>query len=293
MVATTTFALLITGCSSGDPETASEESLVTSAVTVPLPGTVVEIIEAGDAPHEVLTFHPGLDHTQQATLRTEFSIQQQMNSQTAQDFSNPTMTIPVTATASDHDVELTLGRATCGDAKLDAALEAAAGGRAGWRFGRNGALTALWLRPVDAAGDSARAAIEQSLFLAVQHSVTLPSDAVGSGAKWRVRQDVPGTMPLQQISDFTLVERDGDVLTIDAHIVQEPSSTVWNLPENAGTLNIEQYTMTGGGRIVLDLSQPVPREAAITLSGEQNYRDPKATSLLRQTSTTRVEWLRP
>lgn len=290
LVATTALALLMTGCSGNDSETMSEASLVTSGVTVPLPGSVVEIIEAGETPHEVLTFHPGTDSTQQATLRTQFDIKQVLNAQAAQDFSNPMMTIPVTATASDHDIELTLGRATCSEESLNSALESAAGGRAGWRFGSNGTLTSLWLRPVDAANDNARAAIEQSLFLAVQHSVSLPGEPIGIGAKWRVRQDVPGTMPLQQITEFTLVERDGDVLTIDVHVVQEPRSNVWNLPDGAGTLNIEKFTMTGGGRVVLDLSQPVPREAIITLTGEQSYVDPKATTSLRQTSSSRVEW---
>ncbi|CAM3923767.1 hypothetical protein [Smaragdicoccus niigatensis] len=286
---TATMAVLITGCGNGS-EAQTNGPLVSSAVTVPLPTSVVELVDPGAAPRDVLTFHPDADKTQQATLRTGYTVEQRMNSQAPQDVPNPEMTIPVTATASTNDIELTLGQATCPEAPLNKSLETAAGGRAGWKFGANGSLTALWLRPVDAADDNARAAIEQSFLLAVQYSMSLPGEAVGVGAMWRVRRDVLGTMPVQQITEVTLVERAGDQLTLDIHVVQEPRSSVWNLPDGQGTLKIDKYSMTGGGRVILDLSQPVPVEAHLTLTGEESYVDPNGTNSLRQTSTTRVGW---
>ncbi|CRY77291.1 hypothetical protein SAMN05421776_1104 [Nocardia farcinica] len=283
------------GCAADDVEapvsTDGTEPLgIGKEVTVPISVAAATLVSPGAEPRAVLrpTFAPGTE--QQVTLRTDHRIQQQINDQPSRDFSAPALTIPMTAHTSADGVDLTLGEVTTPDPLLSKALTAADGSHAGFDFSDDGAITALRLAPGPDTPNAARAALENAFYQAVYRSIMFPDEPVGEGAVWRVHQKVTGGVTLDQVTTATLTRREGDRLTIELAVTQTPKSTSWTLPNDAGTLDIEDYVMEGNGTITVDLGLPLPVAGSITVGGHQSYRDPRSVSLLRQSITTQVSW---
>nr|WP_280439606.1 hypothetical protein [Nocardia cyriacigeorgica] len=281
------------GCSDGAEPSSDAEGTeplgIGREVTVPIAAAVATVESPGDEPRAALRAGFPDGTVQEVTLRTDHRIQQQINDQPPRDFSHPALTIPLTARTHDSDVDLTLGAVTTPDPALSQALTAADGSHAGLDMSELGAITALRLAPSPDTSNSARAAIEQAFYQAVYQSITFPDDPVGVGAVWTVRQEVTGGVALE-VTTATLTARDGNRLTIDLTVAQTPKSRTWNLPNDAGTLQIEDYAMTGAGTIIVDLGLPLPVSGAIDIGGHQSYRDARTDTLLRQTISTRVSW---
>lgn len=282
------------GCSDRGESAADAEGTeplgIGNEVTVPIAAAVVTTVDPGSEPRS--TLRPSyFDGTVQAvTLRTEHRIQQQIDSQQVRDFSSPALTIPMTATADSDGVELTLGSVTTPDPALSEALTAADGSHAGLEVSELGGITALRLAPAPDTSNSARAALEQAFYQAVYRSITFPDEPVGVGAVWRVQQTVGGGVDLDQVTTATLVARDGGRLTIRLDVTQTPKSSIWDLPNEAGTLDIEDYAMQGSGEITVDLGMPLPIAGSITIGGHQFYRNPQTATVLRQVIETKVCW---
>ncbi|MEU0506860.1 hypothetical protein [Nocardia sp. NPDC005998] len=282
------------GCSDGSDarvETDSTEPLgIGKEVTVPISAAVATVISTGEEPRSLLRPGYPVGTVQQVTLRTDHHIEQQINDQPPSDFSSPALTIPMTAQTDADGVELTLGTISTPDPSLAKALTAAGGSHAGFDMSDLGAITALRLAPSPDTSNSARAALEQAFYQAVYRSITFPDQPVGEGAVWTVRQEVDGGVALDQVTTATLTKRDGDRLTIELEVTQQPKSPVWTLPNNAGTLDIKDYVMQGAGTITVDLGLPLPVAGSITVGGHQAYRDPRSASMLQQTINTQVTW---
>ncbi|WP_309234876.1 hypothetical protein [Nocardia sp. XZ_19_385] len=259
-------------------------------VTVPISEAAAQLVSAGAEPHAVLRPSYAAGTTQQVTLRTEHRIQQQINDQPVRDFSTAPLTIPMTAQTNADGCDLTLGAVTSTDPALAKALTAAGGSHAGFEFSDDGAITALRLAPSPDTSNAARAALEQAFYQAVYRSIMFPDEAVGEGAVWTVHQEVDGGVTLDQVTTATLTHREGNRLTIDLNVTQIPKSKVWSLPNNAGTLDIQDYVMQGQGTITVDLGLPLPVSGTITVGGHQAYRDPTSQSNLQQTINTQVSW---
>nr|WP_308165260.1 hypothetical protein [Nocardia noduli] len=259
-------------------------------VTVPISASAASIVSPGAEPRAVLRPRYAAGTTQQVTLCTDHRIQQQINDQPVRDFSTPALTIPMTAQAGVEGVDLTIGAVTSPDPSLSKALTAIGGTHAGFDFSDDGAITALRLAPSPDTSNSARAALEQAFYQAVYRSIMFPDEPIGEGAIWTVHQEVDGGVALDQVTTATLTGIDGDRLTIDLHVVQMPKAEVWALPNDAGILDIEDYTMEGTGTITVDLGLPLPVSGSITVGGHQAYRDPRSASNLQQTITTQVTW---
>jgi hypothetical protein len=259
-------------------------------VTVPISAAVTTVVSQGAEPRVLLrpSYLPGT--AQQVTLHTGYSIQQQINDQPPRDFSTPALTIPMTARADGDDVDLTLGTISSPDPSLAKALTAAGGSHAGFDMSELGAITALRLEPSPDTSNAARAALEQAFYQAVYRSIAFPDEPVGEGAVWTVRQEVTGGVALDQVTTATMTEREGDRLTIELEVTQTPKSAVWAMPNNAGTLDIQDYVMQGTGTITVDLGLPLPVSGSITVGGHQAYRDSRSASMLRQTINTQVSW---
>lgn len=261
-----------------------------SEVTVPIAAAVATVVTPGAEPRSLLRPSYTEGTAQEVTLRTDHSIQQQIDDQPVRDFSTPALTIPMTARADIDGVELTLGTVTTPDPALSEALTAADGSHAGFQMSELGAITALRLAPAPDTSNSARAALEQAFYQAVYRSIMFPDEPVGVGAVWTVRQEVGGGVTLDQVTTATLTERDGDRLSIQLDVTQMPKSSTWDLPNQSGTLDIEDYAMQGTGRITVDLGLPLPVSGSIALGGHQHYRDPRTETMLRQTIGTKVSW---
>ncbi|MGN2640324.1 hypothetical protein ACWEKT_35055 [Nocardia takedensis] len=259
-------------------------------VTVPISVAAATVVSPGSEPRALLRPRYPEGTRQQVTLKTDHRIEQQINDQPARDFSTPALTIPMTAQAGIDGVDLTLGKVTTPDPSLNKALTAAGGSHAGFDFSDDGAITAMRIAPSPDTSNDARAALEQAFYQAVYRSIMFPDEPIGEGAVWTVHQEVDGGVTLDQVTTATLTGVDGDRLTIDLHVTQSPKASVWTLPNGAGTLDIEDYTMEGTGTITVDLGLPLPVSGAITVGGHQAYRDPRSASNLQQTITTQVTW---
>ena len=304
---------LIAGCSSVDTEPAAEQTAPTNEVTIAVPPTTTTVVDPGTEPRRVLTFETAETDAQNVDLTTTSTVQQQIDNGAPQDFSSPELTLPLSASTADAGVEpaerpdsavdeddastgatrsidLTIGAATSPDESLTDALSASEGSTARLATTDTGAITALHITPAEAALDTARAAIERSFNAAVYRSLQFPEDEVGVGAVWTVDQQVVSGITLNQRTTVTLRALDGDRATVDVAITQTPESPVWNLPDNAGTLNIASYTYTGAGSLDIDLTQPLPVAGSITAGGEQMYSDPDSTTVLRQTVGDSIAW---
>ncbi|WP_330181984.1 hypothetical protein OHB26_37545 [Nocardia sp. NBC_01503] len=294
LVLAVTLSAFGVGCSDGSEaiaETDSAEPLgLGKEVTMPIAAVTTTVLDPGAEPRA--TLRPALepDSTQQVTLSTDHHIEQQIGTQAVRDISPPAVTIPLTARAGSDGVELTLGTVTSPDPALAKALLPADGSHAGFDISELGAITALRLTPKPATPDVARAALEQAFYQAVYQSIAFPDDPVGEGAIWTVRQQVSGSVPLEQVTTATLTHRDGNLLTIELDVTQTPKSTVWHLPNEAGQLEIMDYLMHGTGVITVDLGLPLPVSGSVQVGGKQSYRDPNSAVTLSQTLRTQVQW---
>ncbi|MGW0179287.1 hypothetical protein [Nocardia sp. NPDC003345] len=282
------------GCGDGGESAAESDGTeplgIGNEVTVPIAAAVVTVVDPGSEPRSTLrpSYYDGT--AQAVTLRTDHRIQQQIDNQQVRDFSSPSLTIPMTATTDSGGVELTLGSVTTPDPALSEALTAADGSHAGFEMSELGGITALRLAPAPDTSNSARAALEQAFYQAVYRSVTFPDEPVGVGAVWRVQQTVGGGVDLDQVTTATLLARDGGRLTIRLDVTQTPKSAVWDLPNEAGTLDIEDYAMQGNGEVTVDLGLPLPIAGSISIGGHQFYRNPRTATALRQVIETNVSW---
>jgi hypothetical protein len=293
MVLAVALSALGAGCSNraeatGDADV--EPSALGKEVTVPISVAQTTVVSPGTEPRAELRPAYTIGTDQQVTLRTDHHIVQQINAQAERDFSPPAVTIPLTARTSRDGVDLTLGSATSSDPALARQLQSVDGSHAGLEVSRLGAITALRLAPKPATPDAARAALEQAFYQAVYQSIAFPTEPVGVGAVWTVHQQVSTTIALDQVTTATLTRRDGNLLTIRLEVTQTPQTTVWDLPNNAGSLDIIDYLMHGAGIITVDLGLPLPVSGSVIVGGRQSYQDPHSAVVLRQNISTQIQW---
>lgn len=293
MVLAVALSSLAVACSDVvEPRTEAEvePSALDQEVTMPIAAVTTTVLQPGAEPREALRRSFAVGNTQRVTLHTDHHIEQQINDQPAHDFSQPAITIPLSARTGPEGVDLILGQATSSNPDLAQQLQSADGSHAGFAMSDMGAITALRMTPTPATSEAARSAIEQAFYQAVYQSIAFPADSVGQGAVWTVQQRVSADVPLNQVTTATLTKRVGNLLTIALDVTQTPTSKVWDLPNNAGSLDIVDYVMHGAGTITVDVGLPLPVSGSITVGGTQSYRDPKSAVLLRQNISTQVQW---
>ncbi len=288
-----TIAALAIGC--GDPASSPAVDGASSPAarkefTLPLPAAVAMVTDPGGEPRDIVGLRVAPGQQQQVLLRTTTQVRQQIDAQPDQDFSSPALTIPLTALPDANGVKLTLGKIVAADAGLTTRLASSEGSTAGLATNPHGGVTALRISPDPDADDEARKAIEQALYQAVYQAITFPDKPIGLGAVWTIRQQVDGSVELDQVTTARLAARTGNRLTVTVHIEQQPRSAVWSLPNNAGVLNIDSYVMRGSGTVTVDLGMPLPVSGNIVVAGEQSYSDPGGASRLKQFTRNQVQW---
>jgi hypothetical protein len=293
MVLAVALSALTAGCSDhvesqSDPD--AEPLGLGKEVTLPISAAQATVVSPGAQPRAQLrrTFTTGA--SQQVTLHTEHHIVQQIDNRGARDFSPPAVTIPLTARTDPDGIDLTLGNATSSDPSLAQELQSADGSHAGFEVSSLGAITAVRLAPTASTPDAARAALEGAFYQAVCQSIVFPTEPVGVGAVWTVHQEVTGTVPLDQVTTATMTKRVGNLLTIELDVTQTPKGAMWNLPNEADSIDILDYLMHGVGTITVDLGLPLPVSGTVTIGGRQSYRDPHSDITLAQNITTQIRW---
>ncbi|CAM2972040.1 Lipoprotein [Prescottella defluvii] len=301
IAATLSFTVLVTGCGSGgDAAPASPDAVgaASDEVTVPVTAATTEIVDAGAEPRAVVQIRPAQGTRQEARLVTTGTVQQQIDDQPVQDFSTPELTMPLTALVTQGvsdstpatTIDLTLGDLRTADEGLNELLSPATDSHAGFTMNPSGAITALRLRPDPDAQNKARSMIEQAFYQAVYRTVVFPEQPIGVGAVWTIHQQVMSAVALNQVTTATLTARDGDRLTIEIRVEQMPQSPVFELPNGAGTLDVDSYSLQGAGRIVVDLGLPLPVDGSVSVEGTQSFSDPADEMRLKQNTGERVEW---
>ncbi|NLG55168.1 MAG: hypothetical protein GX542_05910 [Rhodococcus sp.] len=295
-MAATFMGAVLAGCG-GSTDDAPASASVPGEITVPVSAATVELVDAGAEPRSPISYTLSPGTTQRTTFTSEAKVSQQIDIQNVQDFSSPEITLTLDSQIRDNTddaeaaiVDFTIADASSPNEPLNSALENSHGSGAGLTIQPNGSVTALRLRPADAATDLARSAIEQALHQSVYRTVVFPTQPVGIGAQWTVRQQVVSGIALEQTMTVTLVERDGDRVTVEYTLTQAPKTDTWVLPQEAGTLQIKQYETVGTGRAVVDLGQPLPLDGDASIAGEQLYTDPDGVAALRQTTNNTVRW---
>lgn len=289
---------LLAGCGNSADGAAPTSTATSTEVTVPVAAVTAVVLEPGAEPRSRIRLTPPVDTSQQVALTTASQVFQSIGDQPAQDFSTPELTLPLTARVSDAVsdaspsslVDLRIDDATSPDAALAAALGPARGSEAGLTMSPSGAVSALRLDPTPDSADIARSAIEQAFYQAVYRMVSFPEEEIGVGGVWEIHQQVMSGMALDQVATASLLERDGDLLTVHLRITQTPREATWALPNGSGRLNIDRYEMTGEGTMTIDLGRPLPIAGDLTVGGEQAYSDPAGTTRLAQTLVDRVRW---
>jgi hypothetical protein len=105
-------------------------------------------------------------------------------------------------------------------------------------------------------------------------AVPFPIEAVGIGARWRSSSTVQlSGINLRQTLEYTLLERDGDHVTVSLKSTQTAPRQRAELPGlPAGTkVVITKYRVSGSGRMTLDLSEPVAVAGTSQAGGSQVF----------------------
>jgi hypothetical protein len=103
-----------------------------------------------------------------------------------------------------------------------------------------------------------------------QVMVRFPEPGVGVGATWRQTRGLDNNgIELEQTSQFEIVARDGDLLTLDMQVTQRPLTDKFTPPNKpGGEVSLLQFDSRGGGRIVYDLAQLMPISARTRIATE-------------------------
>ena len=103
--------------------------------------------------------------------------------------------------------------------------------------------------------------LEQSI---EQLSCPLPEEAVGIGAKWRVKTRLVTTFALDQEAEYELVELVGDRGVLKITVRQSAKDQVMKLP-NGPEARLVRLKSEGGGEMRFDLTRPMPESAKVEI----------------------------
>lgn len=101
----------------------------------------------------------------------------------------------------------------------------------------------------------------------MQHaSAPFPVEPVGVGAKWQVSQNIEDNgLKLNQVTTYTLTERTGDVVVLQAELVQKADGQSINaagLPPGA-TASLESFESAGSGTSTLSMGHLFPTASTL------------------------------
>jgi hypothetical protein len=114
-----------------------------------------------------------------------------------------------------------------------------------------------------------------------QLAVPLPDEPVGVGARWSANTTLnTDLVELRQAANYELEALDGDHCRIRASFEQTSSKPP--------TSNVPSTKATGSGRIVLDLTHPVPDAATVDWIAVTEYTNDQMASITTMKMTTKL-----
>lgn len=295
--------LALTGCSSDEPDSvdagpcAATSSIERDGVRpIPIAAAEVRVLDPGTGDRRVLTPRPDTTTPQKVTLTTdstESSITPGENDAATVQRTQQELSTPITARVVCDDptnLEFTIGTPTTKDTELTPELDAIAGSDGGVSMSDGLNVRSLRLFPNDESGSPARSALEQSFSGALDHSVPLPTEAVGVGARWEAVRTVVAAATIKRTTTVALTEKVGDTVKLAVTVEEDPVDSVFRIPGSAQTLSISRYSMAGSGDLTVDLTRMLPVAGSITTKGARELvGDENAAPLLQQNAYT-VTW---
>lgn len=266
---------------------------------LPIPPATVSITDAGTRPLRPAVLQPDREQIQKSIL-TVTSTADSATSDPADasvDNRSETVELPLTAQfgcddaeGSPTEVELYLDRPTSPDPELDGHLDSMTGTTAGISLGATLLPSTLRLVPTEASGPEARRAVEQSLVQALGQLVGIPTEPLGTGARWRTVRTLHSAVSVTQTIEATLRSWDGDQMVIDFTVEETPINSVFSIPGTNERLTISRYSMEGSGQVTIDLRKGLPVVGQTQLGGARELvGSDDSMPIIQQTGLT-VTW---
>lgn len=297
---TATLAATLIGCGSGGDSAGdgpcanvvSADSADARPITVPAATVTLSAPGSGDTAVAAVT--PDRSSAQQVTLTTS-STEETLVSPDPESAVPPAsaqdVTLPLTArancTGDDVRAEYSIADPAAGQSELQGVIGQMNGTTGSLAFAAGLLPTRLIILPPGESGSQARQAVEQSLIQATARWLPLPTEAIGVGARWQSVRRVDGAVTVTQTIEAELAARDGDVLTIDYTIREEPVDDVFRIPGTDGSLTISRFAMRGSGTVTIDLRRLFPVAGELTmLGGRELVGDDPGAVIIQQNGFT-------
>jgi len=248
---------------------------------MPTQPPVLELVEAGAEPRQVLRVHPAAGSVERVRMTMDMATAMAFG-----DTQPPRMVLP--SMLLDMEVSV-LDISTKGDvhysfriAAVDVAdspgampgvrdamlqsLQAMIGTEGEATVSDNGEARSAHLTPPLGADPKLFADMERSL---TNMSAPLPRDEVGQGARWTLTQSLGQEgISVQQLAQYQITELTGDTVTLDVQLSQTaPEQDLAMAAMPPGTrAHLQRLSSTGTGHTVLDLGRVMPTSMAMQLS---------------------------
>jgi hypothetical protein len=234
------------------------------------------LLDPGAKPHAPLRFHPRVGDvarwTMVMTVETALNVLgNDTSSQFGIELDAQTEVVAFDAVAHEFHSESTILSARLLTEPVDrAATEAALApyiGLLSWTRAdtRGRPLEYRYTRDGTPVDPSTIAGLDDNL-----PTMALPEEPVGIGARWQEFDEVERNgFRVLQTSEHTLVRRQGDRLTIETTVLQQPLSNTMqgaNMPPGTRA-ELRHFTSAGSGMSTFDLGRPIPVAAEMVLEG--------------------------
>ena len=281
-------SLTLTACSAGG-------SAVEKPTTIDLEGPAVRVVDAGTGDKQPLRFSLADDLEQAATLSVTQGFAQAAPGQPAEP-EDSTMTVPMTATVQDGKRHYELGTPTGSKSELADDIGTAEGFVITVPADDQGRAVETDFAAPTKATATARASVERTILLMLQTPVIFPDEAIGTGGKWTVENRVDGGTPVFQKLTYTLASRDGDNLTLDVALEQNPTQKALDFGQDEGAATPGKLEVQKSksevqlGRLNVDLTKPLPTGGALDYVTTITYGAAGAPTAIEQYTHRALRW---
>lgn len=159
------------------------------------------------------------------------------------------------------------------------------GFRMRWHMDVQGQVEEIKLLPPDGSSDETRATTERALLQIMSTNPVFPVEPVGVGAQWSVKTRTLGDTNMLRTTTYTLTSRDGDTVTLDVQVQEEPAKKTLEL-DDGNKLTAEDWSTTSSGTITVDLTKLLPTAGENTATTRTVYAGPNPDFKVVQDMTT-------
>ncbi len=260
----------------GDQDLASagywpQETANPPAAAAPTGSNAAQVIllEAGQAPHQVLRMKPVKGQTHRHEMSMQMKMASEANGQGMPGVDSPPMTFTMESTVTDvkengdFDVTVVYTDAGLGDdsgpPEMVEALTDVMQSMIGIRFNSlvnsRGATEKTEIEMPDSVNPLVRQQISEMAKSLDQMTSPFPQEAIGLGGKWKLVSPMEtGGIKLTQTTIFTVEAMTADTVTVSVAISQEAPAQDVDVPDAGGAkVRLESLTCQGTGRSQLNL----------------------------------------